>query len=82
MADFWVTHEESAYLDFILAEDLEQGSQDATFVEELREAIHRRDTIRFEPPFEGAPVMAINGGLPPRGAEILVFSGCNPAGVC
>lgn len=82
MTDFWVTHEESAYLDFILAEDLELGSQDATFVEELREAVRRRDTIRFEPPLAGAPVMAVNGGSPPQGAEILVFPGCNPAGVC
>lgn len=81
MADFWVTHEESAYLDFILAEDLELGSQDATFVEELRAAVRRRDTIRFEPPLAGAPVMAINGGLPPRGAEILVFPGCAPVTV-
>lgn len=70
MADFWVSHEESAYLDFILAEDIELGSQDQTFVQELRDAVRRGDTIRFEPPFNGP------------GAVILQFPPCVSRQTC
>ena len=62
MADFYITDSEADYLEFIIAEDLEMGSEKTDFVSELLNAVKRRETLKFEP----AP-------QPPGSAQIIPF---------
>jgi hypothetical protein len=57
MADFFITDAEADYLEFILEEDLELGSEKADFTRELLNAVKNRNTLKFEPPPRDAKII-------------------------